>query len=236
MSKPKFVLGTAAAIVLATAALAGCSSDTSSQVGAAADSTGPATTASAAATMAASASSSSSASSAAASSSSAAASAAPGGTSAVSGTACTTSDLSLQVIQGAQDTSSATDDFYVQLTNASSHTCTLYGFPGVDLADSTGTSLGMKDNWTVSLAMTGGKTVQTLAPGTASAAYVTYAAKPGAKTTGYPHAAEVRVIPPGQTTALTAKIYNLYSGNIEIPVVTQTLNVGPMDVDGVPNR
>jgi len=230
MGTLKFVLGTSAATVLAAAALAGCGRGTSSQVSAAAASTGSVTAASAATTMAASAPSSSAAAS------SAAASAAPGGTAAVSGNACTTGDLSLQVIQGPQDGSSTTGDFYVQLTNTSTRTCTLHGFPGVDLADSTGSSLGIKDDWTVKLAMTGGETTQTLAPHTASAAYVTYTAKPGAKTTGYPHAATVRVIPPNQTTALTAKIYNIYTGDIEIPVITQTLNVGPMDVDGVPNR
>jgi Protein of unknown function (DUF4232) len=78
-----------------------------------------------------------------------AASGAPSGTQArAGGTACRTSDLSLQVIQGAEDQSS-TGSFYIQLTNVSSGTCTLYGFPGVDLAGSDGASLGIKDVWTV---------------------------------------------------------------------------------------
>jgi hypothetical protein len=84
--------------------------------------------------------------------------------------------------------------------------------------------------------MTGGEKVQTLAPGAASAAFVTYAAKPAAQTAGDPRAAEVRVIAPNQTTALTAKIDNLYSGVIQLPVVSKTLTVGPMDVDGIPHR
>ena len=93
----------------------------------------------------------------------------------------------------------------------------------------------MKDVWSVQLAMTGAKKVQTLAPG-ASVAYVTYAVKPAARTTGLPRAAEVRVIPPNQTTALSAKIDNLYQGVIQLPVVSKTLTVGPMDVNGVPHR
>ena len=48
-------------------------------------------------------------------------------------------------------------------------------------------------------------------------------------------AVEVRVIPPNQTTALTAKIDNLYQGDIQLPVVSKTLTVGPMGIDGVPH-
>ena len=43
------------------------------------------------------------------------------------------------MIQGAQEQSS-TGSLYVQLANVSSGTCTLYGFPGVDLVGSNGTS------------------------------------------------------------------------------------------------
>jgi hypothetical protein len=214
MSTVKLTLGTSAAMVLTVASLGGCASTTRS--GAA-----PASTSSVASASAPAA---------------AAASDAPSGTQASpSGTACRTSDLSLQVIQGAQD-QSGTGSFYIQLTNVSSGTCTLYGFPGVDLADSNGASLGMKDVWTVRLAMSGSEKVQTLAPGAASAAFVTYAAKPAAQTAGDPRAAEVRVIPPDQTTALTAKINNLYLGVIQLPVVSKTLTVGPMDIDGIPHR
>jgi hypothetical protein len=227
MSTVKLALGTTAATAMTLAALAGCASSTSS------------------ATAASAASPAASAGSSTAASASAPAAGAPStapsegqpsvaGTSA-SGTACKTSDLSLQVIQGAQDPSS-TGNFYIQLTNVSAGTCTLYGFPGVDLVGSNGASLGMKDVWTVRLAMSGGEKVQTLAPNAASAAYVTYAEEPAAQTTGDPRAAEVRVIPPNQTTALTAKIDNLYQGDIQLPVVSKTLTVGPMDIDGVPNR
>jgi hypothetical protein len=224
MNTVKLTLGTSAAMALGVAALAGCSSGTTPASAAA--STSPAAAAS---TVAASAAA------AASTSVSAASDASAGTTASASGTACRTSDLSLQVIQGAQEQSSP-GSFYIQLANVSSSTCTLYGFPGVDLVGSNGTSLGMKDVWSDQLAMSGGEKVQTLAPGAASAAFVTYAVKPAAQTTGDPRAVEVRVIPPNQTTALTAKIDNLYQGDIQLPVVSKTLTVGPMDIDGVPHR
>lgn len=65
---------------------------------------------------------------------------------------------------------------------------------------------------------------------------VTYAAKPAAQTVGAPRAVEVRVIPPDQTTALTAKIGNLHQGAVQLPVVSKTLTVGPMDIDDIPHR
>lgn len=224
MNTVKLTLGTSAAMTLAVAALAGCSSGTTSASAAA--STSPAAAASTAAASAAAAASTSV---------SAASDASAGTTASARGTACRTSDLSLQVIQGAQEQSSP-GSFYIQLANVSSSTCTLYGFPGVDLVGSDGTSLGIKDVWSDQLAMSGGEKVQTLAPGAASAAFVTYAVKPAAQTTGDPRAVEVRVIPPNQTTALTAKIDNLYQGDIQLPVVSKTLTVGPMDIDGVPHR
>ena len=224
MNTVKLTLGSSAAMALTVAALAGCSSGTTSASAAA--STSPAAAASTAAASAAAAASTSV---------SAASDASAGTTASARGTACRTSDLSLQVIQGAQEQSSP-GSFYIQLANVSASTCTLYGFPGVDLVGSNGTSLGIKDVWSDQLAMSGGEKVQTLAPGAASAAFVTYAVKPAAQTTGDPRAVEVRVIPPNQTTALTAKIDNLYQGDIQLPVVSKTLTVGPMDIDGVPHR
>ena len=224
MNTVKLTLGTSAAMALTVAALAGCSSGTTTA-------SAPASTSPAAAASTAAAS----APAAASTSVSAAGDASAGAPVSASGTACRTSDLSLQVIQGAQDQSSP-GSFYIQLANVSSRTCTLYGFPGVDLTSSNGTSLGMKDVWSDQLAMSGGEKVQTLAPGAASAAFVTYAVKPAAQTAGDPRAVEVRVIPPNQTTALTAKIDNLYQGDIQLPVVSKTLTVGPMDIDGVPHR
>jgi len=220
MSTVKLVLGTSAATVLTVAALAGCAKTTSSAAAAPASSS-PATAASSPAASASVAAS-------------AAPSGASGGGTGASGTACLTSGLSLQVIQGAQAESS-TASFYIQLTNISAQTCTLYGYPGVDLASSNGASLGMKDDWTLKNSMSGGEKTQTLAPNTSSAAYVTYVSAPASQTAGDPLATEVRVIPPNQTTALTAKIGNLYQGDIKLPVVSKTLPVGPMDIDGVPH-
>jgi hypothetical protein len=210
-------------MALTVAALAGCASSSSSSSSAAAAPASSTPAASAAATA-----------SAAASAAASGASSSGGGTSA-SGTACTTSDLSLEVIQGAQTPPGTTGSFYIQLANTSNQTCTLDGYPGVDLVNSSGASLGMKDDWTVKNAMSGGESVQTLAPNAASASYVTYPTAPASQTKGDPVAVEVRVIPPNQTTALTGKIDNLYSGDISLPVVSKTLTVGPMDIDGVPH-
>jgi hypothetical protein len=219
MSTVKLAFGTSAATALTVAALAGCASSATG-VDTATASSSPAASASVPTAGAVSAAPSGVQAS--------------GGSTSASGIACRTSDLSLQVIHGAQEQSS-TGSFYIQLTNVSAGTCTLYGFPGVDLAGSNGASLGMKDVWTVRLAMSGSEKVQTLAPNAASAAFVTYAVKPAAQTAGDPRAAEVRVIPPDQTTALTAKIDDLYQGDIQLPVVSKTLTVGPMDIDGVPH-
>jgi hypothetical protein len=220
MSTVKLVLGTSAATALTVAALAGCGGGTAG-TGAAAASSRPAA--------------SDSAPAAGATGTAPSAARATEGVTSTDDTACRTSDLSLQVFQGAQEQSS-TSSFYIQLTNISANTCTLYGFPGVDLAGSNGASLDMKDDWTVQLAMSGAERMQTLAPNAASAAFVTYAAKPAAQTAGDPRAVEVRVIPPNQTTALTAKVDNLYLGNVQLPVVSKTLTVGPMDIDGIPHR
>jgi hypothetical protein len=160
------------------------------------------------------------------------------GTSASSSIRCHTKDLSLQVLQGPQNASD-TGDFYVQLTNISSHTCTIYGYPGVDLLGDNGqgvASLGMKDHWSVKLAMSGKKQTQTLAPNASSAAYVTFTTRPAGMTAGFPRASQVRVIPPDETTALTAKIDNVYSGPVNLLITSTTLTVGPMDIDGVPHK
>ena len=153
---------------------------------------------------------------------------------------CQTRDLTLRVLQGPTDPDNTAGDFYVQLTNSSSWTCTLYGFPGVELLGGVGATpepLGMKDNWTLKLAQTGGKKVQTLKPGDASAAYVTFATRDPGASAGIPRAQVVQVIPPNQKTALRAKIFNVESGTYVTPLVlNKTLNVGPMDVNGVPHK
>ena len=220
---------TAATALVAVAALGGCSS-------------GPAgSTASSPGTSTAEASPSSGTSTAAASGTGPGGSATAGstGTGTTTSSKCSTKDLSLQVLQGAQQEGSTTGSFYVQLTNVSSRTCTLYGFPGVDLiggAGGTPKPLGMKDVWTVKLAMTGGEKTQTLAPNSASAAFVNFSTRDPGASAGIPRAAEVQVIPPDQTTALTARICNVQTGYVTPLVTTKTLTVGPMDVDGVPHK
>ena len=218
--------GVSATAAIAAAALAGCSSGGSGTTSASGSSS-PASAASDAASTATSGSSGGT-----------------GGSSTSPGTAssnqCQTKDLSLRVLQGAVDHDSATGNFYVQLTNVSARTCTLYGFPGVELLGGTGETpkpLGMKDHWTLKLAQTGGKKVQTLAPHDASAAYVTFATRDPGASAAIPRAQEVQVIPPNQRTALTARIYNVETGGYVTPLVlSKTLNVGPMDVNGVPHK
>ena len=211
MNRMRLVSGVSATAAMAAAALAGCSSG------------GSGTT---------SASGSSSAGGSTTGSSK--------GAGTASSNQCQTKDLTLRVLQGPTDPDHTAGDFYVQLTNSSSRTCTLYGFPGVELLGGVGATpepLGMKDNWTLKLAQTGGKKVQTLKPGDASAAYVTFATRDPGASAGIPRAQVVQVIPPNQKTALRAKIFNVESGTYVTPLVlNKTLNVGPMDVNGVPHK
>lgn len=168
----------------------------------------------------------------------------PGTTSPGTGTTttsskCSTKDLALQVIQGPQEEGSTTGSFYVQLTNTSARTCTLFGFPGVELIGGVGGTpkpLGMKDLWTAKLATTGGEKTQTLAPHTASAAFINFSTRDPGASADIPRASEVQVIPPDQTTALTGRIDNVDAGYVTPLVTTKTLTVGPMDIDGVPHK
>jgi hypothetical protein len=217
------VSGVSATAAIAAAALAGCSSGGSGTTSASGSST-PASTASSSATTASGGGTTSSGS----------------GAGTASSNQCRTKDLTLKVLQGPTDPDRTAGDFYVQLTNASSRTCTLYGFPGVELlggVSATPEPLGMKDNWTLKLAQTGGKKVQTLKPGDASAAYVTFATRDPGASAGIPRAQVVQVIPPNQKTALKAKIFNVEFETYVTPLVlNKTLNVGPMDVNGVPHK
>jgi hypothetical protein len=143
------------------------------------------------------------------------------------------------VIQGPQEEGSTTGSFYVQLTNTSARTCTLFGFPGVELIGGVGGTpkpLGMKDVWTAKLATTGGEKTQTLAPHTASAAFINFSTRDPGASADIPRASEVQVIPPDQTTALTGRIDNVDAGYVTPLVTTKTLTVGPMDIDGVPHK
>jgi uncharacterized protein DUF4232 len=208
----RLVSGASATAAIAAAALAGCSSGGSGTTSASGSSS-PAPTASSSASSSAST---------------------------VSSAQCQTKDLTLRVLQGPADPDRPAGDFYVQLTNSSSRTCTLFGFPGVELLGGVGAApkpLGMKDNWTLKLAQTGGKKVQALKPGDASAAYVTFATRDPGASAGIPRAQVVQVIPPNQKTALKARIFNVESGTYVTPLVlNKTLNVGPMDVNGVPHK
>lgn len=211
MNRMRLVSGASATAAIAAAALAGCSSGGSGTTSASGSSSaGGSTTGSS------------------------------NGAGTTSSNQCQTRDLTLRVLQGPTDPDNTAGDFYVQLTNSSSRTCTLYGFPGVELLGGVGATpepLGMKDNWTLKLAQTGGKKVQTLKPGDASAAYVTFATRDPGASAGIPRAQVVQVIPPNQKTALRAKIFNVESGTYVTPLVlNKTLNVGPMDVNGVPHK
>jgi len=204
----RLVSGVSATAAIAAAALAGCSSG-GSGTASASGSSAPAPTASSSAGTA-------------------------------SSNQCQTKDLALKVLQGPTDPDNTAGDFYVQLTNSSSRTCTLYGFPGVEILGGTGAApapLGMKDNWTLKLAQTRGKKVRTLKPGDASAAYVTFATRDPGASAGIPRAQVIQVIPPNQKTALRAKIFDVESETYVTPLVlNKTLNVGPMDVNGVPHK
>lgn len=211
MNRMRLVSGASATAAIAAAALAGCSSGGSGTTSASGSSSaGGSTTGSS------------------------------NGAGTTSSNQCQTRDLTLRVLQGPTDPDNTAGDFYVQLTNSSSRTCTLYGFPGVELLGGVGATpepLGMKDNWTLKLAQTGGKKVQTLKPGDASAAYVTFATRDPGASAGIPRAQVIQVIPPNQKTALRAKIFNVESGTYVTPLVlNKTLNVGPMDVNGVPHK
>jgi hypothetical protein len=94
----------------------------------------------------------------------------------------------------------------------------------------------MRDVWTVKLAMSGAEQPQTLKPSTASAAFVNFSTRDPGASAGIPRAAEVQIIPPDQTTALTARIYNVETGYVTPLVTSKTLTVGPMDIDGVPHK
>ena len=208
VNRMRLVSGVSATAAIAAAALAGCSSGGSGTTSASGSSSPVPTARSSAST--------------------------------ASSTRCRTKDLTLRVLQGPTDPDHTAGDFYVQLTNSSSRTCTLFGFPGVELLGGVGATpkpLGMKDNWTLKLAQTGGKKVQTLKPGDASAAYVTFATRDPGASAGIPRAQVVQVIPPNQKSALKAKIFNVESGTYVTPLVlNKTLNVGPMDVNGVPHK
>ncbi|GAA1951847.1 DUF4232 domain-containing protein [Kitasatospora viridis] len=177
--------------------------------------------------------------------------AAPTGAAPVQGTPagdrCHSGDLKLNVYMGPQDGSRPTKgDFYIELVNASKRTCTIYGYPGVELLDQDGKPLGMKDTRSTASLPSGKAAVQTLVPWTstdpsqqtASAAYVEFDTKPASASAGYPRAVKVQVIPPDETQPLVAAIDMLDApaGSDHSIMLTSTdLTVDPMDLDGVPH-
>lgn len=236
----RLVSGVSATAAIAAAALAGCSSGGSGTTSASGSGSPAATASSSASTAASGGSGSTSGNGGTGGGTGGSATGSSAGAGTASSNQCQTKDLTLRVLQGPTDPDNTAGDFYVQLTNSSSRTCTLYGFPGVELLGGVGATpkpLGMKDNWTLKLAQTGGKKAQTLKPGGASAAYVTFATRDPGASAGIPRAQVVQVIPPNQETALKAKIFNVESETYVTPLVlNKTLNVGPMDVNGVPHK
>ncbi|MGF1430952.1 DUF4232 domain-containing protein [Kitasatospora sp. LaBMicrA B282] len=172
----------------------------------------------------------------------------PAGPATPAGDRCHSSDLSLDVIMGPQDGgASGTGDFTIELINKSARTCTLHGYPGVELLDQSGHPLGMKDvrNPQFALSGDGQVTTQTLSRGSAdptksaaSAAYVRFDTKEPGATAGYPRALKVQVIPPDETQPLVAPITMLDApagSDSSIMVTSTTLTIGPMDVDAPPH-
>jgi uncharacterized protein DUF4232 len=113
-------------------------------------------------------------------------------------TACSSSNLRISL--GSGGAGAGTDFTVIDFTNSGSASCTLYGFPGVSLTNSSGAQIGAAATRNPSKAAT----VLTLAPGAKASAelgvanaenYPTAACKPTA-------AAQLKVFPPNQTQAI----------------------------------
>lgn len=120
------------------------------------------------------------------------------GTSASGGSACATSDLNVSIggTQGAAGSVYTTIDF----TNTGSGACTLYGYPGVSLVDSSAGQLGAAATRNPSHS----PTRVTLAPGAKANAVVQVAAAgnyPASECKPTP-ASSLRIYPPDQTQPL----------------------------------
>jgi hypothetical protein len=128
-------------------------------------------------------------------------------TSAAGSNACTTADLSLKVIEGAQDNSDQVTASVV-LTNTSHSACTTVGYPGVDFfadyGSATQTDLGMH----TTREDTGSATTITLAPDGQATSTIQYAS--GSVCTA--GAGTVQVIPPNQVTPLHTGIDFIENG------------------------
>jgi hypothetical protein len=176
-------------VAIAAILAAGCSSSSSSA-------SGPATS-----SPASSQSSVASASAPASAAPGAASSPASAGTgSAAPAPAASCSTASLRVTLGNGGAGAGTDFTILDFTNSGTAACTLYGFPGVSLANSAGTQIGAAATRNPSQA----STLVTLAPGAKASAtlgvanaqnYPATACKPTA-------AAQLKVYPPNQTQPL----------------------------------
>jgi hypothetical protein len=114
---------------------------------------------------------------------------------------CTTADLEVLLGKPAEK-NDAPDQFDIPLTyrNTSGHTCGLYGVPGVDLVGPDDATFGpvyhlpRTDN---------GVKYNEVTPGTTASATITVVKPAAGEPTWTP--TKLNTIPPGQTTALTAK-------------------------------
>jgi hypothetical protein len=141
--------------------------------------------------------------------------------------ACTSADLSLQVVEGAQSDDPSHTVAYVVLTNTSRATCVTIGYPGVDFFAGYGTSAQSDLHMQTARQDTGTATTLTLAPGGQATSTIAFAGGSACKTT----ADTVQVIPPNQTTALHAGIdYIEYGGNPphDFPVCSGDIQVWPL--------
>lgn len=121
---------------------------------------------------------------------------------------CTTSQLSLTV--GAANGTAGTSYVPLVFTNISSKPCSLEGFPGVSLVSASGATLGQPATRDLN------KTIEPIIITPNSKAHTTISVPdPGKYPPGAcsPQSASVKVYPPNQTTALTAKFAAAYCGN-----------------------
>lgn len=112
---------------------------------------------------------------------------------------CTAGDLGVWVAADQSDGTAGSIYYPLEITNLSSSTCYLYGHPGVSAVSGAGHQLGQSARWNPGTAR-----VVNLAPGATAHAmlqYVTVQVTQGCRPA---NAAELRVIPPDQTSSASA--------------------------------
>jgi len=119
---------------------------------------------------------------------------------------CTTADLSVGI--GPVDAGAGNFFQTVLLTNTSSHTCTLFGFPGLQMLDAQGQPLPTKVQWGGDQLTTepGPQTV-TLPPGAVSSFKVHWEDVPVGNETTCPTSAMVEITPPNAFNFLLAPLH-----------------------------